>query len=76
MRRPRGPGGRFLTTDEVVVLKKGENATKDGTYAIKRMENLTSSTKRKAKAIDNKTLYKTQAPTRYKTRLYNGIGAR
>src|SRR5262249_35849656 len=56
MRRPRGPGGRFLTADEVAALEKGENATgENGTPAVKKVENPSSGTKRKAGAIDNET---------------------
>ena len=59
MRRPRGPGGRFLTADEVAALEERGNVTREnGTSAIKKIENLTSGTKRKAGAIGNKTLVK------------------
>ncbi|EHY59731.1 Transcriptional activator [Exophiala dermatitidis] len=56
MRRPRGPGGRFLTADEVAALEKGENKTgENGTPAAKKTENATSGTKRKATDTDNET---------------------
>lgn len=57
MRRPRGPGGRFLTADEVAALEKGEGLPggENGTPATKKSENATSGTKRKAGAADNET---------------------
>jgi len=57
MRRPRGPGGRFLTADEVAALEKGENplAGENGTPATKDAKSATSGTKRKAGNLDNET---------------------
>ncbi|EXJ88565.1 nuclear transcription factor Y, alpha [Capronia coronata CBS 617.96] len=56
MRRPRGPGGRFLTADEVAALEKGENPLgENGTPATKKTENTSSGTKRKATDADNDT---------------------
>lgn len=56
MRRPRGPGGRFLTAEEVAALEKnaGEGG-ENGTPVTKKSENASSGTKRKAGAIDNDT---------------------
>lgn len=50
MRRPRGPGGRFLTADEVAAMEKGETiGTENGqTPASKKTESTGSGTKRKA----------------------------
>lgn len=56
MRRPRGPGGRFLTADEVAALEKGEGKPgENGTPASKKTDNATSGTKRKAADNDNET---------------------
>jgi hypothetical protein len=59
MRRPRGPGGRFLTADEVAALEKGESIPgvgENGTPATKETKTATSGTKRKAGgAADNET---------------------
>ncbi|KAK5044565.1 hypothetical protein LTR84_010689 [Exophiala bonariae] len=56
MRRPRGPGGRFLTADEVAALEKGENPLgENGTPAIKDSKSATSGTKRKAGNLDHET---------------------
>lgn len=57
MRRPRGPGGRFLTADEVAALEKGENPLggENGTPATKDAKGATSGTKRKAGNLDNET---------------------
>lgn len=54
MRRPRGPGGRFLTADEVAALEKGEGG-ENGTPATKKVETVSSGTKRKAGASNNET---------------------
>lgn len=48
MRRPRGPGGRFLTADEVAAMEKGEPLPENGTPATKKTDNAGSGTKRKA----------------------------
>ena len=56
MRRPRGPGGRFLTADEVAALEKGENPLgENGTTVTKDSKNASSGTKRKAGSLDNET---------------------
>lgn len=55
MRRPRGPGGRFLTADEVAAMGQGENPGEDGTPATKDTKTATSGTKRKAGGLDNET---------------------
>ncbi|KIW92411.1 transcriptional activator hap2 [Cladophialophora bantiana CBS 173.52] len=56
MRRPRGPGGRFLTADEVAALEKNQSeGTENGTPATKKVDNVTSGTKRKAGPGDNET---------------------
>lgn len=50
MRRPRGPGGRFLTADEVAAMEKGETIGNENgqTPASKKTESTGSGTKRKA----------------------------
>jgi nuclear transcription factor Y, alpha len=59
MRRPRGPGGRFLTADEVAAMDKAEGLTGDDrnhTPATKPTETATSGQKRKAGgALDEET---------------------
>jgi nuclear transcription factor Y, alpha len=58
MRRPRGPGGRFLTADEVAAMEKGEilPGINDGTTpASKSAGGATSGQKRKAGADSNDT---------------------
>lgn len=58
MRRPRGPGGRFLTADEVAAMEKGEGLPGDEngqTPATKKIENATSGSKRKATSTDDET---------------------
>ena len=61
MRRPRGPGGRFLTADEVAAMEKGEdplglNLGKNGqTPATTETKTATSGTKRKAEGDENET---------------------
>ena len=54
MRRPRGPGGRFLTADEVAALEKGETVpgVNDGTQPTPKDK---SSSKRKAAAAESET---------------------
>ncbi|KAK5459390.1 Transcriptional activator [Exophiala xenobiotica] len=54
MRRPRGPGGRFLTADEVAALEKGEIGP-NGTPATKETKPASSGSKRKAGSDDNNT---------------------
>ena len=54
MRRPRGPGGRFLTADEVAALEKGEGG-ENGTPVIQDTKKASSGTKRKAGASNNET---------------------
>jgi nuclear transcription factor Y, alpha len=49
MRRPRGPGGRFLTADEVAAMEKGEPLPENGaTPAGKKSDGAGSGSKRKA----------------------------
>ncbi|EXJ77943.1 nuclear transcription factor Y, alpha [Capronia epimyces CBS 606.96] len=56
MRRPRGPGGRFLTADEVAALEKADHkGGENGTPAIKKTEHASSGTKRKAIDHDHGT---------------------
>ena len=59
MRRPRGPGGRFLTADEVAAMEKGENPLGLGengvTPTTKKSDNVSSGTKRKAESLDDET---------------------
>lgn len=57
MRRPRGPGGRFLTADEVAAMDRGEDplGLNSSTPATKKTENATSGTKRKAESNENET---------------------
>ena len=57
MRRPRGPGGRFLTADEVAAMEKGEQPVgiDNTTPSTKKKENANSGTKRKAEAGDDET---------------------
>jgi len=65
MRRPRGPGGRFLTSDEVAALEKGE-LTIDGVQYPPPPQSSTpgGSAKRKAAgpAGGNKKKNKSDAP--------------
>ncbi|RMZ85229.1 hypothetical protein DV738_g196, partial [Chaetothyriales sp. CBS 135597] len=64
MRRPRGPGGRFLTADEVAALEKGENAAAENGTAptSKKTDNAVSGTKRKVEAgEDEKPVKKVKA---------------
>lgn len=57
MRRPRGPGGRFLTADEVAQMEKDQGKSVDGENgdisAPKKTDNSSTGTKRKADADDN-----------------------
>ena len=56
MRRPRGPGGRFLTADEVAAMEKGDKAQGEDnqqTPATKTNEAATSGQKRKAGSHEN-----------------------
>ena len=58
MRRPRGPGGRFLTADEVAAMEKGEGLTGDENHqtpATKSNENTSSGQKRKASSLEDNT---------------------
>lgn len=58
MRRPRGPGGRFLTADEVAAMDRGETVpgVNDGTTpASKSAGGASSGQKRKAGADSNDT---------------------
>ncbi len=54
MRRPRGPGGRFLTADEVAALEKGEGG-ENGTPVISEPQKAASGTKRKAGGANKET---------------------
>lgn len=56
MRRPRGPGGRFLTSEEVQALEKGEDPLAlNSTPASKKTDSAGSGTKRKAETNENET---------------------
>jgi nuclear transcription factor Y, alpha len=58
MRRPRGPGGRFLTADEVAAMEKGENplSLENGkTPNVKSDNSGGSGTKRKADSNNDET---------------------
>ncbi|KAL6250376.1 Transcriptional activator [Rhinocladiella similis] len=55
MRRPRGPGGRFLTADEVAALEKGEAGPNGTPATTTKVENISSGTKRKAGSDNNET---------------------
>ncbi len=58
MRRPRGPGGRFLTADEVAAMEKGEGLPGDENHQTpntKSNENASSGQKRKAGALEDNT---------------------
>jgi hypothetical protein len=55
MRRPRGPGGRFLTADEVAALEKGEGGENGAPVIQETTKKPTSGTKRKAGAANNET---------------------
>lgn len=57
MRRPRGPGGRFLTADEVAALEKEKNG-ENGSPTDMKKETLSSGTKRKADSDGRETLSK------------------
>lgn len=65
MRRPRGPGGRFLTADEVAAMEKGENPLGENgqTPATKKADGASSGTKRKADSSENDTPAKKRKPT-------------
>lgn len=52
MRRPRGPGGRFLTADEVAAMEK-EKGGENGSPEMKKLDAPTSGTKRKAGSDDS-----------------------
>jgi hypothetical protein len=58
MRRPRGPGGRFLTADEVAAMEKGDGMPGDENHqtpATKSNENTSSGQKRKASSLEDTT---------------------
>jgi nuclear transcription factor Y, alpha len=58
MRRPRGPGGRFLTADEVAAMEKGEGMPGEENHqtpATKSNENTSSGQKRKASSLEDST---------------------
>lgn len=52
MRRPRGPGGRFLTADEVAAMEK-EKGGENGSPDMKKLDAPASGTKRKAGSDDS-----------------------
>ena len=54
MRRPRGPGGRFLTADEVAAMEK-DGKLENGQTPDMKPTNKSGSAKRKADSIDNDT---------------------
>lgn len=64
MRRPRGPGGRFLTAEEVAAGGKGENAGEDladktGIESNSKnslASSRSSGNKRKASSVDDKSI--------------------
>lgn len=61
MRRPRGPGGRFLTAEEVAQMEKDAGKGDDGEngdISVKKTENTNSGTKRKADSDGNNTTAK------------------
>lgn len=53
MRRPRGPGGRFLTADEVAAMEKEKNGENGEATENKKVESPASGTKRKAESDDS-----------------------
>jgi nuclear transcription factor Y, alpha len=55
MRRPRGPGGRFLTADEVAAMEKDGKLENGSTPVSKPSDKGGSGTKRKADSIENQT---------------------
>ena len=48
MRRPRGPGGRFLTADEVAAMEAGEKIPGMDEYVAAQAAKANGSAKRKA----------------------------
>jgi nuclear transcription factor Y, alpha len=66
MRRPRGPGGRFLTADEVAAMDRGEDPLgllNNNTPASKKTDSAGSGSKRKAEGNENETPAKKSKPT-------------
>ena len=55
MRRPRGPGGRFLTADEVAAMDRGEPLPETKTPSTKEAKGASSGTKRKADSTEDET---------------------
>ena len=55
MRRPRGPGGRFLTADEVAAMEKDGKLENGQTPVSKPSDKSGSGTKRKAESDENET---------------------
>lgn len=53
MRRPRGPGGRFLTADEVAAMEKDSKGGENGSPEIKDTKTPANGTKRKAVSDDS-----------------------
>ena len=54
MRRPRGPGGRFLTADEVAAMEK-DGKLDNGQTPVTTKSEKSGSAKRKADSIENET---------------------
>ncbi|KAI1814359.1 hypothetical protein GGS20DRAFT_585535 [Poronia punctata] len=50
MRRPRGPGGRFLTADEVAEIERNKNAGEDKDNGTSESTTVKTGTKRKSEA--------------------------
>lgn len=67
MRRPRGPGGRFLTTEEVAALEKGEKleGVNDKNGGESKPSSNPSGTKRKAGASNGLSNKKTKLANNY-----------
>ena len=53
MRRPRGPGGRFLTADEVAAMEKADGGLASTEDALKAAQSSGAGNKRKSDAIDS-----------------------
>lgn len=55
MRRPRGPGGRFLTADEVAAMEKKQAEGNDESAADAKGENGSAAKKRKSSEVNENT---------------------
>lgn len=53
MRRPRGPGGRFLTADEVAAMEKGGEIGENGLSGAVQEPKPSGGKKRKSRGIDD-----------------------